>query len=397
MSSSPAGRRHGRRRTGLANRTVLLSVAIGALLIGGTTATAAGLGVFESDDDSALVSAPQASGSPSASASAQPKTDDADQITLSAVGDIIQGAAPNELPPNGGKDIFDDVADSLRSDLQMGNLEQPITIDTGVTKCGANSSNCFAFRVPPSYAQNLKDAGFMLVNQANNHGYDFGKAGYDNTRDSLDAVGIKYTGKPGEITVVTVKGIKVAVVGFAPYSWAQSLTDLDAAADLVDKAKGLADLVVVQAHAGAEGPDKQHVTPGTEFFAGENRGDSYQFARRVVDAGADVVIMHGPHVMRGMEFYKGRLIAYSLGNFVGYKSLSTRGNSGMSGILKVTLRKDGSYVSGQLVPVIEAPPGIPKLDPQKRAITFLSNLSKQDFGKSAAVIGTDGKITQPAS
>ena len=152
---------------------------------------------------------------------------------------------------------------------------------------------------------------------------------------------------PGAITVVTVKGIKVAVVGFAPYSWAQSLTDLDAAADLVEKAKGLADLVVVQAHVGAEGRDKQHVTPGTEIFLGENRGDSYHFARRVIDAGADVVIMHGPHVMRGLEFYKGHLIAYSLGNFAGYKSLSTQGNSGLSGILKVTLRRDGSFVSGQ--------------------------------------------------
>jgi hypothetical protein len=393
MSTPPSDRRH-RRRSVLPSRTVLLSLAIGGLLVGGGTATVAGLGWFDDKAGLARVVGPPATGTPATSASPTAAAE-TDEITLSAVGDMIQGAAPNDLPPNGGKDLFDEVADALHSDLQMGNLEQPITNDTGHTKCGTGSTSCFAFRVPPSYARNLKNAGFDLVNQANNHGYDFGPAGYANTRDALDAVGIKYTGKPGEITVVTVKGIKVAVVGFAPYPWAQSLTDLDAAAALVKKAAGLADLVVVQAHVGAEGRDKQHVQPGTEMFLGENRGDSYHFARRVIDAGASVVIMHGPHVMRGMEFYKGHLIAYSLGNFVGYKALNTEGNSGITGILKVTLRKDGTYVSGQLIATEMVAPGVPKMDPDKRAISFVGNLSTQDFGRTGAIISKDGTISPP--
>jgi len=388
---APVGRRR-RRRRGLRNRTMLLSLGLAAALMGGAAAMA-GFGVFDGSGIHPL-SAP--SSTPSSTATASPSPADADEITLSAVGDMIQGAAPNDLPPNGGRDLFDDVAASLHSDLQMGNLEQPITNDTGHTKCGAGSTSCFAFRVPPSYAQNLKDAGFALVNQANNHGYDFGPAGYANTRKALDAVGIKYTGKPGEITVVEVKGIKVAVIGFAPYAWAQSLTNLPAAAALVKQAATMADLVVVQAHVGAEGRDKQHTPRSTEYFLGENRGDSYHFARTVIDAGADVVIMHGPHVMRGMEFYKGHLIAYSLGNFVGYKALNTEGNSGITGILKVTLRKDGSYVSGQLVATSMVAPGVPELDPNKRAISFVGNLSKQDFGATGAIVAADGSITPPA-
>ena len=90
---------------------------------------------------------------------------------------------------------------------------------------------------------------------------------------------------------------------------------------------------------GAEGSDKTHVTSGHEIFLGEDRGDLITFSHAVIDAGADVVFGHGPHVMRGMEFYKGRLIAYSLGNFCGYRVLGTAGFLGVGGVLKVTLHK----------------------------------------------------------
>ena len=91
------------------------------------------------------------------------------------------------------------------------------------------------------------------------------------------------------------------------------------------KADAWADLVVVTMHAGAEGSDHQHVDPGTEYFLGENRGDSVAFTHAMVRAGADLVVGSGPHVLRGMEWYRGRLIAYSLGNFVGYHTLATSG------------------------------------------------------------------------
>ena len=112
--------------------------------------------------------------------------------------------------------------------------------------------------------------------------------------------------------------------------------DVAAAKRLVRKAARLADVVVVTMHAGAEGTERQHVRAGTELFLGENRGNPVRFAHAVVDAGADLVVGHGPHVLRGMEWYRGRLIAYSLGNFAGYKVFSLGGPLSTSGILRVT-------------------------------------------------------------
>src|SRR3712207_6607060 len=161
----------------------------------------------------------------------------------------------------------------------MGNLEQTITDDTGVGKCSAESAGrtCFAFRTPPATSQNLKDAGFHLMNLANNHAYDFGEAGYKNTQKALDGVGIKYTGWPGQITVVDVKGVKVAVVGFASYRWSNLCTDLDTSAKVIKDAAGQADIVVVQVHMGDEGAARTRVRPGAEMFLGENRCDPIRF------------------------------------------------------------------------------------------------------------------------
>jgi hypothetical protein len=130
------------------------------------------------------------------------------------------------------------------------------------------------------------------------------------------------------------------VIGFAPYPWAQSLTDLSAAARMVRKAKSEANLVIVVMHAGAEGVDHQHVRPGTEWFLGENRGDSEDFSHAVIDAGASLVLGSGPHVLRGMEWHHGRLIAYSLGNFLGDGTLSIGGILGDSAILHVHLGRE---------------------------------------------------------
>ena len=317
------------------------------------------------------------------------------QLTLSAVGDVIMGNAPSQLPPNNGHGFFNDVAQSLHTDLQMANLEQPLTDDTGVGKCAAGSTTCFQFRSPPSYAGILKEAGFALVNLANNHGYDFGPAGHQNTRKALDAAGVKYTGPPGMVTVVTVKGIRVAVIGFAPYPWANDLLNLPKAQELVRQARSQADLVMIQVHMGGEGPDHTHVKPGTEIFYGENRGDPIAFSHAVIDAGADIVIGHSPHVLRAMEFYKGKLIAYSLGNFAGYHALGTGGVVGISAILRVTLRGDGSFVSGTLIPARMIAPGVPRLDPQKQSTSLVSGLSKADFPKTGAHLGADGSITPP--
>jgi hypothetical protein len=155
---------------------------------------------------------------------------------------------------------------------------------------------------------------------------------------------------------------------------------------------------VVQAHLGAEGSDKTHVKPGSELYYGENRGDPIKFTHTVIDAGADVVIAHGPHVLRGMQFYKGKLIAYSLGNFAGGgKTLSNNGVLKYGGVLHVKLTKDGEWAGGKFLSTYLNAVGVPTRDSaNEQGRKMVAALSKQDFGDTAAKIGSDGSISPPA-
>ena len=313
-------------------------------------------------------------------------------VTIAAVGDIVMGSTPN-LPPDGGRSFFDGVKTDLAGDVVLGNLEGTLSVGGG-SKCGAGSTNCYAFQTPPSYGAWLRKAGFTVLNLANNHAYDYGPPGQTQTLAALEKQRLATTGRPGEVAYQQVGEVRVAIVGFAPYSWAQPLTDIPAARRLVKKAAASADVVVVTMHAGAEGTDHTHVKPGTETYLGENRGNVVAFSHAVVDAGADVVIGHGPHVLRGMEWYKGRLIAYSLGNFAGYKVFALGGPLSLSGILRVTLRGDGGFDSGTLVPTRLVGAGVPALDPSESAHAIVRTLSKQDFGARGVKVSTNGGLTR---
>lgn len=394
------------RRPGLFGRPVLTATIVAAALIG------AGLGGVALADRGAGRAAPAApvwkaptSTSAATSSPGKPSSSgelsssgETETVTLSATGDIMMANAPGRLPANDGEGFFDSVRKSLKSDLVMGNLEQPLTEDTGTSKCGTPPrANCFAFRSPPSYAGHLVDAGFALLNTANNHAKDFGVQGYQNTIAALDGAGLQHTGAEGLVTVVEIKGTRVAVVGFSAYAGANNLNDLAAARAVIKKATGQADIVVVQVHMGAEGAAMGHVKPGNETFFGENRGDPITFSRAVIDAGADVVVGHGPHVLRGMQFYKGRLIAYSLGNFAGGgNTLSSGGVLKYGGILRVTLTRDGTYRSGKFLSTYLNSTGKPLRDAGKeRGLARVRELSAADFGDTAARIGEDGSIEPP--
>ncbi|WP_410814679.1 CapA family protein [Micromonospora sp. 067-2] len=319
-------------------------------------------------------------------------------ISLSATGDIIMGNAPSRLPAAGGKGFFSSVTEALKADLVMGNLEEPLTVDTGTGKCGANSSRCYQFRAPPEYAAHLRDAGFKVLNQANNHGYDYGPKGYENTQKALEKYDLKHTGAPDEITVVDIRGVKVAVVGFSSYVWSNSLVDIGSAKEVVAKAATMADLVVVQVHMGGEGADKTRVKPGTEMFLGENRGDPVKFSHAMIDAGADLIVGHGPHVLRGMEFYQGRLIAYSMGNFAGGgNSLLNDGRLGWGGVLKVSLKPDGGWAGGSFTSTYMNSVGKPTMDTDDRGLGLVTELSRGDFPKGGARLDGQGKISPPTA
>jgi len=312
-------------------------------------------------------------------------------ISITWVGDIAMVASSGD-----GTEFFSPaIREKLRSDVSIGNLEGTLAIG-GSSKCGPSSTDCFAFRAPPSYARLLRRAGFTLMNVANNHAYDYGTEGQRETLAALRSSGLRWTGQPGQITIVRVRGIRIAVIGFAPYNWAQSLTDLKGAQRIVQRASRAADLVVVLMHAGAEGADRQHVKPGTEWFLGENRGDSESFAHLVVDAGADLVMGSGPHVLRGIEWYHGRVIAYSLGNFLGDGTLGIGGVLGASGILHVKLAANGAFLHGDLTPVRLVSPGLPTIDRAEAAHGIVRTLSREDFGRNAIRVTFTGQLLPPA-
>jgi len=350
-----------------------------------TPTAAATLGAASAGETT--TAAPKPSSSPRA---AKPAS-----VTIAAVGDTMLGDTP-DLPPDPGS-YLDAVKATLDRGAQIvfGNLEGTLTTSTA-SKCGPVSRpdpNCFAFRDPPGYARYLRQAGFTVLNDANNHILDFGPAGQAQTVRSLHAAGLAQTGLPGEITVVRARGIKVAFVAFAPYPYDANLLDLPPARTLIKRARREAQVVVVYMHAGAEGSAADHVTGREEHYLGEDRGNPEAFAHMAIDAGASLVIASGPHVLRGMQFYKGHLIAYSLGNFAGYNDFATDGDLDTSVILHVTLSATGRFESARVYPVQFTGSGRPV--PGGGGIAFTARLGTEDFGSSAARILSSGAIKAP--
>jgi poly-gamma-glutamate capsule biosynthesis protein CapA/YwtB (metallophosphatase superfamily) len=326
-------------------------------------------------------------------------------ITIAAVGDIMLGSPfPNDsrMPPNDGADLLKDVTPVLAAaDIAFGNMEAPI-IDSGISeKCGTPKPGqpirCFAFRMPTRYAKYLKDAGFDVLSVANNHASDFGEAGRASTRRTLDALGIKHAGSDRtqfSTTYLEAKGRTVAFIGFAHNAVQPNVNDLETARRLVQEADRRADIVVVSFHGGAEGTGAQNVPRRTELFFGEQRGNLPVFARAVIDAGADLVLGHGPHVLRGMEIYKDRLIAYSLGNFATYGWFRLEAETALTVILEARLAHDGRFLGGKLHSARQEGRGIPVLDPTGTAVKKMRSLSQIDFGVTAPKIDDDGTVSR---
>lgn len=316
-------------------------------------------------------------------------------LRLRAVGDMMLGTTVPEgyLPEDDGAHLLDAVAPLLRdADLTFANLEGPLC-DIGVTtKCG-KGANCYAFRSPTRYVKYYVDAGIDLLSTANNHAGDFGDECRRETEKTLDGAGLVWSGAKGSIGRTTVKGRRVALVAFHTSEAVNDVNDLAAAQALVREARAGADIVIVSFHGGAEGSKATRVVDGPEYFLKENRGDLRRFARGVVDAGADVVFGHGPHVLRGMEVYKGHLIAYSLGNFATYGRFNLSGPLGVSVVLEVTLDEAGRFAGGRLLPTMQEGKGIPMPDPSGRGLEAVRQLSALDFPEAGVVVAEDGALS----
>jgi Bacterial capsule synthesis protein PGA_cap len=310
-------------------------------------------------------------------------------ISLNWVGDIAISTELG-LPAHGLQRALAPVSPLLHdADLTLGNLEGTLSVGGG-SKCGAAPlQHCFAFQAPPSTAGDLRALGFGLVNQANNHALDYGPDGQQQTLAALREYGLPYTGLPGQIAVLPVHGVRVAFLGFAPYHYTGDLLDIPGAVSLIHQARREAQIVVVIIHAGAEGSDQVHTPSGEEVFLGEGRGRTRAFAHAAIDAGASLVLGSGPHVPRAVEAYHGHLIAYSLGNFFGYRTLGSGGPLSLSGVLHVTLAPSGALLAARWDSVV-LDGGLPRPDPTAAAAKLVATLSAEDFPSDHFVIDDRG-------
>jgi hypothetical protein len=320
-----------------------------------------------------------------------------DTVTLIGVGDIMMGTnyPEDKLPPQDGSLLMRHVEHILsNADVTFGNLEGTLLDEGGIPKTCRDPKVCYAFRTPVRYVKNLVAAGFDMMALANNHAGDMGDAGRRSSMKTLEEAAILHAGQLSQPTVIFEKeGIRYGLVAFAPNSNCVPLNDLDNARSLVQHLDSLVDIVIVSFHGGAEGAQYQHVPRTFEMFHGENRGDVYKFSHSLIDVGADIIFGHGPHVTRGVEIYKNRFIAYSLGNFCTYRGISVSGINGLAPIIKVYATPQGAFLKAEIIPTFQTYGDGVKVDPQKQVIRIIRELTKKDFPESLIDIDENGIIT----
>lgn len=308
---------------------------------------------------------------------------------------IVPGVSVEEL-------IGSDLVAVLRSgDVVFGNLEGALHDGAGESKRCRNMDACYAFRSPEWYAELLADMGFNLMSLANNHSGDFLAPGRETTMAALDRNGIVFGGLAisGAVTgtLELNDGTTVGLAGFSPNKGTISIHDLPRMRRIVGELDRSHDLVVVSFHGGAEGADRTHVTREAEEFYGERRGNVYEFAHAAVDAGADVVLGHGPHVPRAVEVYRHRFIAYSLGNFWTWARFNLRGPNGLAPVLDLELDSEGRVLSARIHSARQAGLGSPGVDPAGRAARLIGELTAEDLPEAGLEFDSDGRITWPES
>lgn len=320
-----------------------------------------------------------------------------DTLRIVGVGDIMMGSnypSPGVLPSQEGRELLKEVTPVLsNADITFGNLEGVLLTEGGTPKTCRDPKVCYVFRSPTHYVQNLVDAGFDLISLANNHAGDFGEIGRRSSMKALEDAGIGHAGQVAQpFTVVTKENIRYGLVAFAPNSGCLDINDLVQARKYVQKLDSISDVVIVSFHGGAEGATYQHVPRTEELFHGENRGDVYKFAHTLIDAGADIVFGHGPHVTRAVEIYKDRFIAYSMGNFCTYGGINVAGVNGLAPILTVYTSPEGKFFKAKITPTYQTPRSPVKIDPEKRVIKRIQQLTKEDFADSATEIDDQGWV-----
>ena len=314
-------------------------------------------------------------------------------VRIIATGDIMLGTRiPDEsyLPIIEGNELFGTgVKEILGSgDIIFGNLEGSICGIGGIAK-----KKKYVFAMPDQTAEWLSGAGFNLLSVANNHAGDMGEEGCLNTCLLLEKHNINFAGYlENPSTTFEKNGIRFGFIATSPNSGVVYLHNLEWLKSEVRKLALQCDIVIVSMHIGAEGKDHQHITRKIENFMGENRGNPYKFARDMIDAGADLVLGHGPHVTRAIDLYKNKFIAYSLGNFCTVSRINLNGVNGIAPILALTLDMNGDFQFGQIYSTKQIPREGVRMDNENQALQKIIELTKEDIPESPLIITDDGMI-----
>ncbi|MCU0455582.1 MAG: CapA family protein [Bacteroidales bacterium] len=320
-------------------------------------------------------------------------------VSIAGAGDIMLGTtfpSPRFLPPHDNPLLLlGELADTLTgADITFGNLEGSF-LDEGqpVKKC-RDTTICYLFRMPERYAGALAASGFDFLSLANNHFGDFGLPSRIKTMMILDSLGIRYGGLiEYPYSFLERDSVLYGFAAFAPNAGTVSINETAKAEELVRMLADTCDIVIVSFHGGAEGADHQHVTKADEMFYTENRGNVHDFAHSMIDAGADVIFGHGPHVTRAVEVYRERFIAYSLGNFCTYGRFNLTGPNGIAPIIRIEVDTTGRFISGKIIPVYQPYPGGARFDPAGRVIQKIRDLTAADFPDAVITISDKGEIS----
>jgi poly-gamma-glutamate synthesis protein (capsule biosynthesis protein) len=234
-----------------------------------------------------------------------------DRVSLLAVGDIMMGDHPicighgvaSTIKKNGPRFIFEKVASALReSDVVFGNLETVISHKN----LNEKSLRSAQLRASPESVEGLKYAGFNVLSLANNHIMDHGREAMLDTMKILSENNIKCLMEGAEEQVVfDIKGMRIAFIAFNLVK-EETIGEIVTAEKIIERvtsAKELGDILIVSLHWGDE-------------YISRPSPKQIEMGRKIIDAGANLVIGHHPHVLQGIERYNSGMIAYSLGNFV---------------------------------------------------------------------------------
>ncbi|MDB5188895.1 MAG: capsule biosynthesis protein CapA [Candidatus Nomurabacteria bacterium] len=246
-------------------------------------------------------------------------------------------------------------------DLMIGNLD------------GTLGHSTRPFQGDPSFADTLKAAGFDFITLVNNHSLDYGPTGLKNTEAELDRIGLPYIAPDKPTASITINGIRIGIMGLSSNAPDHTISDYHYIATTVAQLKKENDIVIV-VFQGAE--NSTTAVPNTiEYQNGDNRGNVQGVAYTAINAGADLVLGDGPKVLRKVEWYNSKPIAYSLGNFVsGPGHLVTTGNLGLGGIFTATFENNIPQSTG-FTSITLAKDGTPSLDTTDKAKQLLDSLS----------------------